>query len=94
MSGAAIKRVEVAAAHDGDAELIVVLSFENGGESLVALDEYAARALLASCNAQNPDDLIGAGHYLLPALKAAPSNEQTSGALLFWSRPAIRRYLS
>jgi hypothetical protein len=30
------------------------------------------------------DDLIGAGHYLLPALKAAPSNEQTSGALLFW----------
>jgi hypothetical protein len=30
------------------------------------------------------DDLIGAGHYLLPALKAAPSNEQTSGAMLFW----------
>lgn len=30
------------------------------------------------------DDLIGAGHYLLPALKAAPSNEQTSGAVFFW----------
>jgi hypothetical protein len=30
------------------------------------------------------DDLIGAGYYLLPALKNAPSNEQTSGALLFW----------
>ena len=30
------------------------------------------------------DDLIGAGHYLLPALKAAPSTEQTSGAMLFW----------
>lgn len=27
------------------------------------------------------DDLIGAGHYLLPALKTAPSNEQTSGAV-------------
>lgn len=72
MSGAAIKRVEVAAAHDGDAELIVVLSFENGGESLVALDEYAARALLASCNAQTPDDLIGAGwEYVRDALVAS-----------------------
>ena len=30
------------------------------------------------------DDLIGAGHYLLPALKSAPSNEQISGAVLFW----------
>jgi hypothetical protein len=30
------------------------------------------------------DGLIGAGHYLLPALKNAPSNEQTSGAMLFW----------
>jgi hypothetical protein len=30
------------------------------------------------------DDLIGAGHYLLPALKAAPSTEQTSGGMLFW----------
>jgi hypothetical protein len=30
------------------------------------------------------DDLIGAGHYLLPALKTATSNEQTSGAVFFW----------
>ena len=30
------------------------------------------------------DDLIGAGHYLLPALKTAQSNEQTSGAVFFW----------
>ena len=30
------------------------------------------------------DGLIGAGHYLLPALKTAPSNEQTSGAMFFW----------
>ncbi len=30
------------------------------------------------------DDLIGAGHYLLPALKSPTGNEQTSGALLFW----------
>ena len=30
------------------------------------------------------DGLIGAGHYLLPALKTAPTTEQTSGAVLFW----------
>ena len=30
------------------------------------------------------DNLIGAGHYMLPALKTATNNEQTSGALLFW----------
>jgi hypothetical protein len=30
------------------------------------------------------DDLIGAGHYMLPALKTAQSNEQTSGAVFFW----------
>jgi hypothetical protein len=30
------------------------------------------------------DELIGAGQYLLPALKTAPSTEQKSGAMLFW----------
>jgi hypothetical protein len=74
VSGATIKRVEVAAAHDGDAELIVVLSFENGGESLVALDEFAARALLASCDAQMPDDLIGTGWERVRDALVASSN--------------------
>ena len=74
MSGATIKRVEVAAAHDGDAELIVVLSFENGGESLVALNEFAARALLASSNAQTPDDLIGTGWEHVRDALVASSN--------------------
>lgn len=60
MSGPTISRVQVAAAHDGDAELIVTLAFGNGGQSLVALDEYAVRALLAACAAQTADDLIGA----------------------------------
>jgi hypothetical protein len=30
------------------------------------------------------DDLIGAGHYLLPALKADQNQEQKTGAVLFW----------
>jgi predicted outer membrane repeat protein len=30
------------------------------------------------------DDLIGAGHYVLPALKADQNQEQKTGAVLFW----------
>jgi len=30
------------------------------------------------------DDLIGAGYYLLPALKTDPIQEQKTGAVLFW----------
>jgi hypothetical protein len=30
------------------------------------------------------DGLIGAGHYLLPALKTSPSTEQSTGSVLFW----------
>ncbi|WP_291197069.1 hypothetical protein [Hyphomonas sp.] len=60
MSGAKVSHVQIAAAHDGEAELVVTLSFENGGQSLVALDEFAARSLLASCAADSADGLIGA----------------------------------
>lgn len=59
MSDATIRRVQIAAAHDGDAELVVTLAYENGGESLVTLDEFAARTLLASCGTTQPDELIG-----------------------------------
>ena len=61
MSLAVIRNVRVAAAHDGDAELMVTLEYENGGTSLVALDEFAARTLLESCAATSPEGLIGAG---------------------------------
>jgi hypothetical protein len=30
------------------------------------------------------DDLIGAGHYVLPALRTALNTEQTTGSMLFW----------
>jgi hypothetical protein len=60
MSGATVTHVRIAAAHDGDAELVVTLTHENGGHSLVTLDEYAARTLLASCAANTSDEIIGA----------------------------------
>jgi len=81
LSGATIKRVQLAAAHDGEAELVVVLSFENGGESFVALDEYAARALLESCKARTPEELVGAGWEHVRDALVASSNRfvETTG---------------
>lgn len=61
MAGATISEVRLAAAHDGEAELVVTLRFANGGQSLVTLDEYAVRSLLASAGAQTADQLVGVG---------------------------------
>ena len=59
MSGAVIQHIQVAAAHDGVAELIVTLQFENGGRSLVTLDEYATRKLIESSGVESSDELVG-----------------------------------
>ena len=59
MSSAVIKQVQIAAAHDGVAELIVTLAFENGGRSLVTLDEFATSKLMESTGAEQPEDLTG-----------------------------------
>jgi hypothetical protein len=61
MAGAVISEVRIAAAHDGEAELVVTLTFGNGGQSQVTLDEFAARTLLAISNASSADQLIGVG---------------------------------
>ena len=61
MASAKISEVRLGAAHDGDAELVVTLRFANGGQSLVSLDEFAVRSLLASAGAQTADQLIGVG---------------------------------
>jgi hypothetical protein len=81
MSGAVIQHVRVAAAHDGVAELIVTLGFENGGRSLVTLDEFATRKLMELTGADQPDDLAGAGwEHVRDALAASSArylNDQT-----------------
>ena len=73
MSGAVISHVEVAAAHDGVAELIVTLAFENGGRSLVTLDEFATRKLLEASGVETPDALNGLGWELVRDALAASS---------------------
>lgn len=80
MSGAVISEVRIAAAHDGDAELIVVLTFANGGKSLVTLDEYATRSLMASANADHADQLIGLGWDKVRDALIASSNRFVAAA--------------
>jgi hypothetical protein len=61
VSGATISEVHLAAAHDGDAELLVTLAYPNGGRTQIALDEFAVRVLMASTSSRQPEELIGAG---------------------------------
>ena len=65
MTIATIRDVHIGAAHDGEAELLVTLEYGNGGRTQVTLDEFAVRTLLSSCQAQTPEDLIGADWALV-----------------------------
>ena len=56
---AKITSVRLAAAHEGVAEMIVTVTFENGGATDVPLDRHASDALLRAANAQGLDDLVG-----------------------------------
>ena len=70
MSAAIIHHVEVAAGHDGIAELNV------------SLDEYATRILMQSTGVDDPEDLTGKGwEHVRDALAASSArylNDQTS----------------
>ena len=59
MGAATIIDVRVAAAHEGIAELIVSIEYENGGTTEVALDQLATSALMDSCNAISIEDIKG-----------------------------------
>lgn len=78
MSTALIKRVEIAAAHDGVAELIVTLEFKNGGQSLVTLDEFAAHHLMKTTGTSAPEELTGTPwEHVRDALSASSKRYQT-----------------
>ena len=59
MESAIIRNVRVAAAHEGIAELVVSIEYENGGTTEVALDQMATSALMDSCNASSIEDVKG-----------------------------------
>lgn len=56
---ARIKAVRLAAAHEGVAEMILDIEFENGGLSEVSLDHHSGMALMESCRASSAEELIG-----------------------------------
>ncbi len=74
MSGAVISRVQVGAAHDGVAEMVVTLRYENGGEALVPLDAHAAGHLMIDCGATGAEALVGQGWERVRDALAAASN--------------------
>lgn len=59
MHEATIIDARIAAAHEGVAELVVILRHGNGGQSEVALDQLAAAALMDACKASEPAELAG-----------------------------------
>ena len=59
MESAIIRDVRVAAAHEGIAELVVSIEYQNGGTTEVALDQMATSALMDSCNASSIEDVKG-----------------------------------
>ena len=50
---------EIAAGHDGSAELVVRLRHPNGVEAPVTLDERTGLALMRRCGVAHLDDLAG-----------------------------------
>ena len=59
MSDAVIVDSRITAAHEGVAELVVTLQYNNGGQSEVALDHLATQALFDACQADNLEGLNG-----------------------------------
>jgi len=56
---ARITGAEIAGAHDGEAELIVEITYQNGKSSSIPLDHYATRSMMESCGASRVEDLLG-----------------------------------
>lgn len=59
MSEPVIVGAEVAAGHDGEAQLVVRVRYENGAVGSVTLDAACARKLMEDCAAASADDLRG-----------------------------------
>lgn len=75
---AVISSVRVAAAHEGDAELVVTMGYANGATSEVVLDHAATNALMQACDAKGVEDLTGVGwQHVRDALVVSYNRFQT-----------------
>lgn len=80
MSGARIVSARIAAAHDGSAELVVTLGYDNGGTADVTLDEAAGAALMQACQASDLEGLMGhSWQSVREALNTAYNRFQNGG---------------
>ena len=59
LAGAEVIGAEVAAGHDGAADLVVRLRHENGAEGVVVLDTETGFDLMRAAGAASLDDLVG-----------------------------------
>ncbi len=72
-----IEHARVTAAHDGVAELVVTVAYDNGGRSCVTLDEMASAALMKSCQADSLEELQGhSWHKIRDALAVSYNRYQ------------------
>ena len=71
MSEAVIAGAQIAAGHDGSAELVLRLRYPNGGEGVVVLEAEQGLQLMAACGAAHLDEL--AGHSWRKLLEGACS---------------------
>ncbi|MEQ8439159.1 MAG: hypothetical protein RIB65_16835 [Ilumatobacter fluminis] len=66
---ASISRADVVGGHDGRAEIVIELTYDNGGSSTISLDEEACLASLDRADIGSIDELVGKPwHVVLPAL--------------------------
>jgi hypothetical protein len=68
---AVIAGAEIAAGHDGAAELVLRLRYPNGAEGVVVLEAEKGLELMAACGAAHLDEL--AGHSWRKLLEGACS---------------------
>tara|TARA_B100001093_G_C26246871_1_gene766857 strand:- start:339 stop:563 length:225 start_codon:yes stop_codon:yes gene_type:complete len=56
---ATVQDAEIAASHDGAAEVLLTIKHENGGLTRVPLDYFAVSKLMESCQADSIEGIIG-----------------------------------
>jgi hypothetical protein len=75
---AVIAGARVAAAHEGLAELIVIIRYSNGGKSEIPLDGIAAGLLMQSCSATTLEQLNGQSWQKVQAALVESHNHNNS----------------
>ncbi|OYU70549.1 MAG: hypothetical protein CFE28_11455 [Alphaproteobacteria bacterium PA2] len=59
MSLATVLAADIAAGHDGEADLVITVRYENGVVGSVTLDADSAFEIMQSCGAASSADLVG-----------------------------------